>query len=314
MAIIDLREECNYLLGEIEKNCRKAAMTRSQIERLQSIKTGTRLNLPIDIHDDDTLEEIEEEDDEFEDEVGYYLSDYRDLEYPFTIDDFHAILPKRSNYHFQEIISRLQAESIREMKEINEIMMESEDISEEELREYQQLLSAEKEKIVALRDYSNPSSYDDTLDDEQNQIILVPTLSGNIRILDELEKIPKEYYPDFYELIQSIIDGSFKGVKRFTNNRALVGMSEVKAFKVRVVFSRLNKNSYALITAFMKKTDNSKLYQESLRNKVSEFHKVEEFLKNSLFDEGFIEENEKNVLTLMNLLTGDKEDKMGCIR
>ena len=132
-------------------------------------------------------------------------------------------------------------------------------------------------------------------------------LSGNIRIIDDLEHIPNDYYDGFKDLINSIIDGTFKNVKTFSNNEGLLGISEVKAFKIRLVFKRLNNNTYALITAFMKKWDNDKLYQESLANKIKDYYSIETKLKELINNPEFIEENEKNVQQLWNVLS-PKED------
>ncbi len=313
MVIIDLKEECDYLLGEIEKKCRKAAMTRAQIERLRLERRGA--SFPISTVSDSTLVETEEDEerDAFEDEIDYYLSDYRTLEAPITKEAIQEVLPKKSNYRYQDIMFRLQAESIREIKEIEEILMENKDISTVELKEYRQLLDLEKNKIRILRECLSEKEDVSSQDEKKNQLILVPTPSFNIRIIDDLEHIPSEYYPNFYELIQSIVDGTFKGVKRFKNNRYLLGISEVKAFKIRVVFTRLDSNTYALITAFMKKCDNDKLYQESLQSKVSEYRKIEDQLRNSLSNEDFISENNRYIEEMFSLLRGEREDKKGII-
>lgn len=313
MTIIDLNEQCNYLLKEIEKNCRKAAMTRSQIERLRMEKQETVFRTPSVSNDTFVKCEKDNEREAFEDEIEYYLSDYRSLELPISNDDIQTILPKRSNYHFQDILLRLQAESIREIKEIEEIMMESNHLTTSELLEYRQLLDIEKLKIETLRECLVQKDDSSFVEEEKNQLVLVPTPSFNVRIIDDLEHIPSEYYPNFYELIQSIVDGSFKGVKRFKNNRYLIGISEVKAFKIRVIFTRLGPNTYALITAFMKKSDNDKLYQESLQNKVSEYRKIESDLKKNLSNEEFLLENDKAVEEMFALLRGEKEEKRGIL-
>ena len=89
-------------------------------------------------------------------------------------------------------------------------------------------------------------------------------------------------------MLQSIKDGTFKSVKRFTSGSELSGLCEVKDFKVRVVFMRLNKDSYAIISAFVKKSDNDKAYRASLFKKYSDFKLVEDELIDSLSDESFI--------------------------
>ena len=53
-----------------------------------------------------------------------------------------------------------------------------------------------------------------------SEIVKIPN-NGNPTteyILEELKKIDSSYYDEFYGLINSIVKGTFKGVKRFTNN------------------------------------------------------------------------------------------------
>ena len=81
---------------------------------------------------------------------------------------------------------------------------------------------------------------------------------------EEIWHLTKDFYPSFLELIKSIEDGTFKGVKRFTNNHDLLGVNEVKAHQVRVGFVRLAVDTYALITAFVKKSDILYIEENSL--------------------------------------------------
>ena len=51
--------------------------------------------------------------------------------------------------------------------------------------------------------------------------------------------MPIEYMPLFKELVDSIVDGTFKNVKGFNNNNNLNGLSEVKGPGVRIVFKKI---------------------------------------------------------------------------
>ena len=142
---------------------------------------------------------------------------------------------------------------------------------------------------------------------EKNNLVFVPTLSGNIRALDDLEHIPSEYYSRFKDLFDSIVDGTFKNVKVFASNSPLYGITEVRGFKVRVVFTRLSSDTYAIITAFVKKSDKDKLYNESLNNIVREYRGLEASLKANLNNPEFMKENEKSVQQLWNILAPKNE-------
>lgn len=309
MEIVDLEEQCNYLLGEIEKNCRKAAMIRSQIERLKMQSKSNNKPSKITIQSFEEREESQEEINPFEDEVDYYLEDYRNLEEDFTEEDLFSILPSEKNYNFKSIILRLQAESIREMKDLNELIQEISNPTQEELEDYRKLLIQEQRKISILKEVlRKPEKLIET-QKEKNRLVLVPSEAGNITALSEITSdIPKEYYSNFKELFDSIIDGTFKGVKRFSNNSNLTGISEVKAFKIRIAFTRLNKNTYAIISVFMKKFTNDKHYQETLSKKVKNYRRIESYLKQQAGNEEFMEENEKNVEELFRILSKEENN------
>ena len=151
---------------------------------------------------------------------------------------------------------------------------------------------------------------DKNISEEKNNLILVPTTGGNIRVISELENVPAEYIPLFKELFDSIVDGTFKGLKGFNNNNTLNGVSEVRGNGVRVVFKRLSKKSYAIITAFIKRSTNDAGYKEFLRSRVADFRLIQDSLKNKINDEEFIKENNLYVEELYNILNqGEKTPK-----
>ena len=308
--IVDINDKCEYLLTMIEDDCRKAFATRSQIERLKKARIAKRLVEEEFLEDDD--EESYDDDlddyseDSFEDEVYFYLQDYRVLESGFSDDEFYDILPSRMNYNYHKIMQRLMAESIRDIKDIRECIYEDENLSKEELMEYTRLLENEKRKINMIKKISS-SPVSVIEEEKKNTVILVPTEAFNIRVIDELEHVPLEYHARFRELIESIIDGTFKNVKCFRNNKSLAGIFEVKNFKARVVFTRISRNCYAIITAFIKKSDNDKGYAESLRSKVGDYKKNVDVIKTLQDNSEFMAENEKNIDYLLGLLSsGDK--------
>jgi hypothetical protein len=303
--IANLDETTNELQNIVITNCNKAAMIRKQIERLKLESSNYETIIEEEIEDniiDDNYEEISNEDNDFEDEINFYLEDISSLEKDFAYEDLIDILPSKMNYNFKKIIFRLQAESIKEIKEINEFIREDSSLSKEELEELKECLELENKKISFYKQIIIEKDDNDTIK-HHNKIILTPTYSGNIRILEELTRIPSEYYPGFKEIINSIIDGTFKGVKRFTNNNLLTGFCEVRGFKVRIVFSRIGKDTYALITAFVKKTTNDKAYQEYLKSRITEYKSIQDDIKELITNEDFISTNENNLNELFNILS-----------
>lgn len=294
----------NDLLKVIESGCKEARLKRAELSRLKKHLHSDTIEESIDNSNDLKLvasSEIVLEDDDFNDEISFYLDNYKTLDDSFTYEDIINILPTKDNYYYEDIISRLIAESYKEIKEINEFLLDD-SLSKEELIECKDLINKEKTKIKYIREFMNKEEIVE-VQEHKNRIVLVPTISGNIRVIDELERIPSDYYDSFLELINSIINGTFKNVKTFTSNYHLTGISEVKGFKTRVVFSRLDKNTYGLITAFVKKTDTDKLYKDTLTRKVSHFKENEAKLKEKIKDKEFMELNDLYVEELFNLIS-----------
>jgi len=302
-------ETCNKLLKEIEKKCKESRKKQIEINRLKKqFDNGIIEEKDINIIKEEKNTNIESTiEDVLSDELTFYLDNYKKLDDQFTYEDVIDIIPSKDNYYYEDIINRLIAESYKEIKDINELLLEDSNLTKKELLELKALIDKEKTKINYLRKSMKEEEKIITKE-HKNKIVLVPTIGGNIRVIDELEHIPSDYYESFLELINSIINSKFKNVKTLNSNPQLMGVSEVKAFKTRVVFQRIDKNTYALITAFIKKSDTDKLYKESLVRKVSHFKENEQLLKNLIKDEKFMEENDKYVEELFNLLN-IKENK-----
>lgn len=304
---IDYEQKSRVELQELEQQEIRINKLKNEISRLKLNKKAptkeevTQTRNPI-------VQTKEEKDDSFEDEVSFYLGNYRQLRDDFTEEEIKHILPKKKNPRFKDILLRLSSESIKEIKEVKEVLR-TEELSSDEIDLCNRIIEKEKRKIEYIKSRLLVSEEVVEEQEEKNNIVLVPTLSGNIRIIDELEHIPNDYYEGFKELINSIIDGTFKNVKQLASNSNLAGITEVKGFKVRVVFTRLNYNTYALVTAFVKKTDTDKLYQESLEGKIRDYHLLESKLKENLNNPEFLEENEKNVQQLWNVLSPKEEPK-----
>lgn len=308
MAITE--KEVNKLLVQIEKECREAKKKRTELNRLkkQIVVEPQEEKVILTEEIDNTIKTNIQEEYNFDDEISFYLDNYNKLDDQFTYNDIISILPTKDNYDYEDIINRLIAESYKEIKEINELLLDDQTLGKEELLEFKGLIEKEHKKIEYIRK-SMIEEKETVINEHKNKIVLVPTIGGNIRVIDELEHIPLDYYESFLELINSIINGTFKNVKTFTSNSQLAGISEVKGFKTRVVFSRLDKNTYALITAFIKKSDIDKLYKDTLTRKVSHFKENESLLKNRIKDTDFMRENDKYVEELFNLLDSKDNNK-----
>ena len=306
-STIDFNDTVTKITSTIDANCARASVTRREIDKLkqQNINNGEERKLEI-FETDEIVEEKESVDEEFEDEIDFYLNDYLYINDNFTMDELIKILPSKNNYRFNDIIMRLYAESLKAMNEYR-ILSKDESNSREDLDVIVKALVSEKRKMSYLLEIINHK--DEIKEkDNKNKLFLIPNSTGSVKILDDLRSEDASFYPAFLELINSIEDGSFKNVKRFKNNNDLIGVCEVKWYQVRVVFVRIDKDTYGLITALVKKQDNDKNYRNFLRNRISEYRKVCPNLKNYISDEKIMEENSDNLAELYNILGVTKEN------
>ena len=123
----------------------------------------------------------------------------------------------------------------------------------------------------------------------------------------------KERYFDFMKFLAGngfacVINDHRGHGKSIKNNNDLVGVCEVKGYQVRVVFVRIDKDTYGLITALVKKQDNDSNYRNFLKKRISEYRKVCPSLKKYISDEKIMAENSDNLAELYNILGVTKEN------
>ena len=302
IRILDPNSSLDEMIEVIEDNIRTTTLTREEISKLKlQSKRTKRQDIVIQPKKKEITEKEPYCDIDFEEEMEYYLTDYKSLREDNLEEDLLSILPSKKTYRYKDIILRLIAESLKEIKEVNELISRD-NFNNEELADLRSVILLEKKKISILKEHLKHKDEVETEEEVNNEIILVPSLTGNVKLIEDLEHIHPSNYEAFLELVESIKNGTFKGVKRFTNNVRFAGISEVRGFQVRIAFARIGKNKYALITAFTKKCDNDKGYRDSLTQKLSDYRLQEEKLKALADNEEFLRENELNVERLYNLL------------
>ena len=307
--LTDVTEE--QLLEAMKKNANTASLCREQIRKMKAAAAKTKKVVPIpDIEEYPQTSTIEDDEDKanFEEEIEYYISGMKEITADNIDEEIQDVLPVRKNPNYRTILYRLKLESLRNIREIEELFEETDET--EDLTIFKEEIILEQRKIAYIDKALTQQNSSEIIQgpEEKNNIVFVPTSGGSIRVLDEMERIPQEYQAGFKELFDSIQDGTFKGIKKFKNNNALNGIIEVKGFQVRVVFARLNKNTYALITAFIKKCDNDNGYISVLKQKVADYRLISEQLKKNLSNPEFMDQQREYTEELYRLL-GEQDSK-----
>lgn len=305
------------MLAILDDNHKTSLQIFKAIEELKSIDLQEKPQKKPSISLDATTSSTDSvpRNNRFEDEVEFFMSSLQMIPDSVSTEELAHLLPSRQNANYKALLLRLKLELQKNIREIKEILEEgTQGFTAQDLYHFKQDLLFERRKVEVI----DQQLFTEVKEDSPvyNKLIFVPTSGGSIRVLKQLKSIPSEYYSSFQSLLQSIKDGTFKNAKRFSNaHNKLSGMSEVRDIGAgtRVIFDRLDTNSYAIITAFVKKTDHNKGYLEQLERSVGNYKSLKPVLETSLNNPLFQQENEMLEQTIYDVLEHqEKGDEDTC--
>lgn len=315
--ILDLDDEISSeeIFEVISKNHNTSMLMDKEVKKLKELssKSTKRVENDNKIPEKEMIyDEVDEVNSELDDKVDYYnylissIDDCEDLQ-----DQIESSLPNPNTGDYKTIVLRLKLKLLKRIKETADFISECrEEFDDEDLEEYKEEIRLCSKKLEILKSESNEEVNENKTSTKNNFFFPVSSM-GNIRVIDEIEKISKsspEFCSEFLELFQSIEDGSFKRVRRFLNNNKLVGISEVRGFKPRVVFDRIGKNDYVIITAFLKKCDNDRGYKDSLELKIQKYMSQRDNIVKKLNNPEYRALNEQYTNELFGKLGYNNED------
>lgn len=315
--ILDLDDEISSeeIFEVISKNHNTSMLIDKEVKKLKELSSKSTKRVEDDNKTPEKeiiYDEADEVNSELDDKVDYYnylissIDDCEDLQ-----DQIESSLPNPNTGDYKTIVLRLKLKLLKSIKETADFISECrEELDDEDLEEYKEEIRLCSKKLEILKSESNEEVNENKTSTKNNFFFPVSSM-GNIRVIDEIEKISKsspEFCSEFLELFQSIEDGSFKRVKRFLNNNKLVGISEVRGFKPRVVFDRIGKNDYVIITAFLKKCDNDRGYKDSLELKIQKYMSQRDNIVKKLNNPEYRALNEQYTNELFGKLGYNNED------
>lgn len=306
----DKEKDIKTIINDMNKNTNIAKKMLEEVDK-NNKENNNILNKNIKNKEIEQAEIIQEEvnektnDEDFENEIDYY---YKQIFYLKPSEDLKEkmidILPSPKKNNYNKIISRIKLEIMKNIKEIKETIIHLIDITEkQDLEEFRNEILFEKKKIEIIDERTIELEENAEIKEEiiENNLIFIPTANGNIRVLEELEKIDQEYFDGFKQLFNSIKDGTLKKVKNFSNNKKM-NISEVRGDKVRVIFDRIGKNDYAVITAFIKKCNKDSGYYNLLEVRIKNYENLKEEIIENLKNDEFREKNIQYDQELYNIL------------
>lgn len=212
------------------------------------------------------------------------------------MSDLERILPSRDSEQFDNVIDMICVALYREKVEILNLIHEHQEKDPSIHQYFDNELEDIDCRIEMLLDYKNAviEEEENTNKKTTNKIVFLKNSLGEPMIISSLKGY-EEYYDSFLELINSIIDGTFKNKRTFLNNNKIVDMMEVKGFKTRILFSRLRDNIFVVMPAFVKKCDTD-LRHRNLIQKVSQMHQMQKDTLMCLVDDEEFMLQEKHYL------------------
>ena len=228
-----------------------------------------------------------------DEETQYYYNEFMGLKLNELKTEYLSTLPSRKNERYCDIINIILLQLNLILKDWYECIQELELKKEEyeAAREEINNIYTKRRLLIDAFYQKDDEEEDQETENIENQLLFLKTDAGNIQAIEEINGIDKSFYERIASLLNSIKDGTFKNVKRLTENDKVKGIPEVKAYQVRVVFERISSNQYVIISIFTKKTDSDKAYRQNLETKISNYKKNKDVIKKICKDPEYIEEN-----------------------
>lgn len=231
-------------------------------------------------------------------DVSKYLNKIKEAN---EVDEIISILPERDNPDFDNILSSILINLYKEKVEIINFMNEQENRKEIE-GIFESELDEINFKMETILDYKDYVPDIELPKGNNNRIVFMKNSTLEPVIFQNLKGY-EEYYESFLDLLNSIIDGSFKRMRTFTNNNKIDNIYEVKNFKTRILFTRLKDNVYVVIAAFVKKSDTELRINNFITNCSQQLSLQKNTLLAGISNEEFMIQEDKYLADLKQMLS-----------
>jgi len=240
-------------------------------------------------------------------DVNVYLERIKECA---SLEDIASVLPDKNSENFYHIVYTILLNLYEEVMGIKKLLYQERNNSDKETQQY--FMNEVEQLMFKIQYIKGLIKVDDKSVEttkSENELVFLKTNYGNVCALSDIKDIAMEYYDQFYELLESICDGSFKNFKPLVGNSSIRGLCEVKGDQTRIVFDRISNNVYVIIYIFVKKVDRSASYQAALQNRGDLYKASYEEIKSLLeTSDEYLEENRKIKEKLYRMLT--KENKV----
>lgn len=241
-------------------------------------------------------------------DISFYLDSIENCQ---NLDELTYLLPKKNTDNFHDVISSILLWIQKEKLEISRLIYSEKNLMDKgELQEFRkdvEKLNYLTKRIQEYYEQETRKQNQEIQEETQNQLIFLEKTNGKNGFIASIDKdIEKECYHELLELLNSIMNGTFKNVKTLIHNNKVKGISEVKLNQSRIIFKRIEKDIFVVIDAFTKKCDSDSIYFVNLENKISEFYQQKEQILELIKSEQYLEEQAKETEYVLDFLNSNK--------
>lgn len=247
---------------------------------------------------------------EFEDQslkidISFYLDLINECD---SLDDIVDVLPTKETDNCFDIINLILLDFIQDQIIIKRLLKE-EDSDTCVIDYYNSEYDMLSEKISIIKNYLlNLKVKQEVVDKKNNNVIFLTTKTGNVCFESDINRdLDKHYYNDVIIALESIKNGTFKGVKKFNDNEYLRGLCEVRSNQIRIAFTRVNKNTYVVTHVFDKKCSTSSQYKNALTSRYEIYKNQESKILECLNNTLYLDHNETLYEDFINYLENSKK-------
>lgn len=282
-----------------EHNKKVYKLEKSKANQLQKMELSNQT--PMVIYSNDLSDEIQiskKQVETIKTDVNSYLNKVLKTD---NLDEIISFLPQRDNPNFDNILSvlliRLYKAYVETLNFIN---------SQKDRQSFAEAFSSDLDmissKMEIILEYKENVVECDILNSGNNNRIMFLKNSSGMPVIFQNLKGYEEYYDIFLDLLNSIVDGTFKNLRMFFKYGKLVNMYEVKYYEARILFARLKDNTYVILSGFMKKCVTDLRHRNLIENTSQTYQNQKDNLLNYLNDDEYMQKEQMYLEQLNNML------------
>ena len=195
--ILDLDDEISSkeIFEVISENHKTSMLIDKEVKKLKELSSKSTKRVEDDNKTPEKemiYDEADEVNSELDDKVDYYnylissIDDCEDLQ-----DQIESSLPNPNTGDYKTIVLRLKLKLLKSIKETADFISECrEEFDDEDLEEYKEEIRLCSKKLEILKSESNEEVNENKTSTKNNFFFPVSSM-GNIRVIDEIEKISR---------------------------------------------------------------------------------------------------------------------------